>query len=207
MILRRVLMAFLVVAVLANAALVLDALTLGVFVPATIAQVPAALPSGPESVVELPHAADAGPDMERETYSRLVDELKLQRERLEEKARGLLERERQLTVAREELKSERETIEAERKALAQAQEDFKNLGTPNFDRLLKAYEGMDPENASAALAELYRRDRKVVIDILLGMKARQAAQTLDALAATHAQQAADLSLEIWQRDPKRGITP
>ena len=78
------------------------------------------------------------------------------------------------------------------------------MDAPNFERLLKAYEGMDPENAAAALAELYTRDRKVVIDVLLGLEARQAAATLDALAATHPQQAAALSLEIWKNDPKHG---
>jgi len=187
-------MAMLAVAVLANAALIFDALTLGIFVPYADAQ---SLPPEGEGSLTDPvdmaedltvrerevHAADAGPQTERITYERLIDELTSQRQRLESKARELLERERQLTVAREELKSEREQIEASRKKLAEERDNFTNLGTPNFDRLLKAYEGMDPENAASALSELYAKDRKVVIDILLGLKARQAAQALDALAA------------------------
>jgi flagellar motility protein MotE (MotC chaperone) len=69
-----------------------------------------------------------------------------------------------------------------------------------FDRLLKAYEGMDPENAAAALAEIYKKERQVVVEVLLGMKPRQAAAVLDALAATAPSIAAELSLEVWRRD-------
>ncbi len=200
---RRILMAVLAVAVLANVVLVLDALTFGALVPPAGAQSLPPVDTATSEGSEQPlHPADAGPQTEKETYRRLVDELVTQRDRLEQRARELLERERQLSVLRDELKTERDQIEAARQELVKEKEDYLSLGRPNFDRLLKAYEGMDPENAAAALAELYGKDRKVVIDVLLGLKARQAAQTLDALAAIKPKIAADISFQIWSQDPK-----
>ncbi len=64
---------------------------------------------------------------------------------------------------------------------------------------------MDPDNAAAALASLYGKERQAVIEILLGMKPRQAAAVLDALAARAPSVAAELSLAAWQRE--RGERP
>ena len=68
--------------------------------------------------------------------------------------RSFAERER-LAQLREEAKKERERLEA--------------LRSPSFDRLLKAYEGMDPANAAAALVELYGKNRRVVVPPHVGV--------------------------------------
>ncbi len=199
MTLRRVLRSILFVALAANALLVVDALTLGVVVPRVVAGDQGA--DGSKQPEEL-HPLDRGPEVEAETYRSLVGELEEQRKVLEAKARELVERERELTAARKELDAEREELARLRDEAKKERERLEQLRSPSFDRLLKAYEGMDPANAAAALVELYGRNRRVVVDLLLGMKPRQAAGTLDALASTHPKIAADLSWEIWQKDPR-----
>ncbi len=210
MTLRRTLLALLAVAVLANALLVIDAMSFGVLVPSVAAEGPDDSPeltqkSGEEGEAEeSKHPADGGLSIARDTYQRLVEELSVQKERLDARQNAIVERERQLEVVKAELEAERASIKKRQAALEEKRLEILASGSPSFEKLLKAYEGMDPENAAAALAELYTKDRKVVIDVLLGIKSRQAAQTLDALAATHPAKAASLSLEIWQKDPRRG---
>ncbi|HHN75122.1 MAG TPA: hypothetical protein ENK10_07850 [Acidobacteria bacterium] len=205
---KKVLLVVLGLAVAANGALILDALTFGLFVPRVLAQ--DALGDGSEKAVQDGETSgeggvdptDTGPQQAEEVYRNLVDELTRQKAVLERKAKELAERERQLEIVRAELLAEREAIDKQKKELAREREAFESEGAPNFGRLLKAYEGMDPENAASALAELYARDRDVVVDLLLGLKSRQAALILDALAATHPKIAAELSLQIWKQDPK-----
>ncbi|UCF68777.1 MAG: hypothetical protein JSV80_05675 [Acidobacteriota bacterium] len=148
---------------------------------------------------------ESGPEKGEQVLRQLVAELTLQREQLEQKAAAMAERERQLAVVRAELETEREQIEALRAQAVEERKKLAEMGSPSFDRLLKAYEGMEAENAARALAELYERDRLVVVDLLLGLKPRQSAATLDALAAANPKIAAELSYEIWKRDPERRL--
>lgn len=212
---RKVLVALLVAGTIANGILLADALLWGLLVPVAEAE---PQPPGEDSGAgdgdeadgeqaeerEKPeHPALQGGKIARATYRRLIDEVSAHKERLEERASRLSERERQLGVAQEELRAERERIEKLREKLRQERAEAGGATAPSFERLLKAYEGMEPENAASALSRLYERDRNVVVDVLLGLRSRQAALVLDAVAATHPQIAADLSLEIWQKDPRR----
>jgi len=76
--------------------------------------------------------------------------------------------------------------------------------TDAFRRLLRAYENMEPESAARALAELATRDRRAVVELILGSKARTSGAILDALTRTHPGLAADLSYEIWRRGQEPG---
>jgi flagellar motility protein MotE (MotC chaperone) len=202
---RRGLVAVLVAGMLANGLLLIDALSLGWIVPVTEAQATAGPASGEEAgETEAPkHPAEQGPEIARATYRRLIDELSARKSGLEERAEELAERERQVEVVRQELATERTELEALREKVRKERQEAEGRSAPSFDRLLKAYEGMEPENAAAALSQLYQRDREVVVDVLLGLRSRQAAAVLDAVAAQHPQIAAELSLEIWQKDPRR----
>jgi hypothetical protein len=73
-----------------------------------------------------------------------------------------------------------------------------------FLRLLRAYENMEPESAAKALAELATRDRRAVVELVLGSKPRTSGAILDALTQTHPGLAADLSYEIWRRAQTQG---
>ncbi|MDH3283763.1 MAG: hypothetical protein OEQ13_03415 [Acidobacteriota bacterium] len=199
---RRRILALLAVANVGNAALVLSVLSWGWMTPGVVAQ--------EELVTDdlLPSAVDTsltelGADQARKTYLALIVELTDRQEKLELRESDLGERERQFAVLKEELRRERQGVELLREEVAAQRKKIEELRSPSFDRLLKAYEGMEPENAAGALVELYDRDRMVVVDLLLGMKPRQAAAALDALAAMSPQIAADLSLEIWNKDPER----
>jgi flagellar motility protein MotE (MotC chaperone) len=200
---RRGLVVALVVGMLANGLLLIDALSWGWIVPVTEAQAtrdPSAAPAEPE---RPKHPAEQGPELARATYRRLIDELSAQKNRLEGRASELSERERQLQVSQQELRAQRAELEALREKIRQERQAAEGQTAPSFQRLLKAYEGMEPENAAAALSQLYQRDREVVVDVLLGLRSRQAALVLDAVAAGHPQIAAELSLEIWQQDPRQ----
>lgn len=199
---RRRLLALLAVANVGNAGLVLSVLSWGWLAPDAVAQEEldesALRPSFEDQAL-----TELGADQARKTYVALIEDLTEQKSALESREADLTERERQFAVLKEELRREREAIEGLRDDVAGQRKKIEELRSPSFDRLLKAYEGMEPGNAASALVELYDRDRMVVVDLLLGLKPRQAAATLDALAAASPQIAADLSLEIWKKDPDR----
>lgn len=145
-----------------------------------------------------------GEESAKQIYERLVEQLLTRQQELEKASEAVAERERQIEVVRAELDKRRQEIVDARKAFEDEQKALAESKAPSFDRLLKAYEGMEPVNAAKAMAEIYDKDREVVVDLLLGLKPRQAAGILDSLAATSPKQTADLSLEIWKRDPRRG---
>lgn len=219
--LRNLVMAGLAVLLLGNMVLVLDALTLGWLTPRAVAESEPKKKAAAEETTgkekgERGEAAEPeakpAPDLPVVTptegsraYQALVDQLTAQKTLLEKKAADLAERERQFQVLRQELTARQPDAPAAPSPTAPAAAGGKPEPTV-FTKLLKAYEGMDPANAASALAELAGRDRKVVVDILLGMKARQAAALLDSLAATSPAIAADLSYEVWRRDPSRAAS-
>lgn len=190
------------------AANVLNAVAIGVLLASgwlwPVAEAQEAVPHrGLEPALDGSDMTRLGAEQAKETYVALIEELTTRRASLDERAERLAERERQFVVFREELEAERERIEKVREEIAAERTALEEMRSPSFEQLLKAYGGMDAENAASALVELYDKDRMVVVDLLLGLKARQAGATLDALAATNPQVAADLSFEIWRRDPDR----
>lgn len=203
---RRVLIGLLAIAVLANVALVVDALTLGWIVPQVQAQTPAGDLSGGTPQLrekgETPPASDAACVEAETTYRNLVGELTDQRRQLDKETQDLSERERQVGVLTLELEKKKAELDALQKKLTAEDKRLSLAAAPSFEKLLKAYEGMDPANAASSLHELYSKDRQTVMDLLLGMKPRQSAAALDALAASYPREAADLSYEIWKRQPQ-----
>lgn len=196
---RRVLVAAAAVALAINALLVVDALTVGLLVPRAEARAPVAARAGAGAGVgETATAnatpigvagAEAGATEAEAAYRALVAELTRQKQALDRRAAALAEREQRVAGAQ------------------QAQQARGGAPEPpsGFERLVRAYEAMDPDNAAAALASLYGKERQAVIEILLGMKPRQAAAVLDALAARAPSVAAELSLAAWKRE--RGQRP
>lgn len=203
---RRVLIGLLAIAVLANVALVVDALTLGWIVPQVQAQAPAGDLSGGTPQLrekgETPPVSDSACVEAETTYRNLVGELTDQRRQLDKETQDLSERERQVGVLTLELEKKKAELDALQKKLTAEDKRLSLAAAPSFEKLLKAYEGMDPANAASSLHELYSKDRQTVMDLLLGMKPRQSAAALDALAASYPREAADLSYEIWKRQPQ-----
>lgn len=197
---RRVVITTAAVALVINALLVVDALTVGLLVPRAEARAPVAARAGADAraaEVEAGAAeaeagvaeAEAGAGEAEAAYRALVVELTRQKQALDRRAAALAEREQQVAGAQQALQA---------RGGAPAP-------TSGFERLVRAYEAMDPDNAAAALASLYGKERQAVVEILLGMKPRQAAAVLDALAARAPSVAAELSLAAWQRE--RGQRP
>lgn len=178
---RKVLIATAAAVLTVNALVVVDALTFGVLVPRAEAKGVVGERTRPPAPAT--GRVEAGSSEAEAAYRALVADLQQQKQVLDRRADELAERERRLQALEQSL-------------------DAKAVTAPRagFDRLLKAYEGMDPENAAAALAEVYRKDRHVVVEVLLGMKPRQAAAVLDSIAAAAPPIAAELSLEVWKRD-------
>lgn len=203
---RRVLIGLLAIAVLANLALVVDALTLGWIVPQVQAQAAAGDLAGGAPQLrergEAPPVNDSACAEAEATYRNLVGELTDQRRQLDKETQDLSERERQVGVLTAELEQKKSELDALQKKLTADDKRLSLAAAPSFDKLLKAYEGMDPANAASSLHELYSKDRQTVMDLLLGMKPRQSAAALDALAASYPREAADLSYEIWKRQPQ-----
>lgn len=204
-----------------NTIVFLDILTVGKLVPHTIAEEGATagdssgdeaeFASGEEARIlsvdgtrkEFFDATEVGLKEAMETYRNLLEEVTGQKEALDRKAAELVERERQIQMVRAELDKEHERVQKVRDEVRKERENLAVMRSPSFDKLLKAYEGMEPDNAAIALSELHGKDRLVVVDLLLGLKPRQSAAALDALAALAPRIAADVSYEIWKRDPQR----
>ena len=197
---RKVLIVTAAAALVVNALVVVDALTRGMLVPRAEAKgsvAERARPAAPAASV-TPAAAEAGASEAEAAYRALIIELQQQKQALDRRAGELADRERRLREQDQSSEGGAGVRPGGRGGVAGGA----TASAPHaaFDRLLRAYEGMDPENAAAALAKLYNRERQVVIEVLLGMKPRQAAAVLDAIAATAPSVAAELSLEIWKRD-------
>ena len=197
---RKVLIVTAAAALVVNALVVVDALTRGMLVPRAEAKgsvAERARPAAPAASV-TPAAAEAGASEAEAAYRALIIELQQQKQALDRRAGELADRERRLRGQDQSPEGGAEVRPGGRGGAAGGA----TASAPHtaFARLLKAYEGMDPENAAAALAKLYAKERQVVIEVLLGMKPRQAAAVLDAIAATAPSVAAELSLEIWKRD-------
>jgi flagellar motility protein MotE (MotC chaperone) len=194
---RRALVAAAAVALAINALLAVDALTVGLLVPRAEARAPVAARAGAGAGVgEAATAsrtgvagAEAGAAEAEAAYRALVAELTRQKQALDRRAAALAEREQRVAGAQQALQARGGAPES----------------PSGFERLVRAYEAMDPDNAAAALASLYGKERQAVTEILLGMKPRQAAAVLDALAARAPSVAAELSLAAWQRE--RGQRP
>ena len=200
---RKVLIVTAAAALVVNALVVVDALTRGMLVPRAEAKGSVAERARPAAPVApaasvTPAAAEAGASEAEAAYRALIIELQQQKQALDRRAGELADRERRLREQDQSSEGGAEVRPGGRGGAAGGA----TASAPHaaFDRLLRAYEGMDPENAAAALAKLYTRERQVVVEVLLGMKPRQAAAVLDAIAATAPSVAAELSLEIWKRD-------
>ncbi len=138
-------------------------------------------------------------------YEELIAELMEQKKALESKAAELAERERQVGVARAELqalKQQAATTAASQPAPAAAAA-AKAAATESFKKLVKAFAGMEPDNAAKALIELYGRDRDGAVDLMLALPARKAAAVLDAVTARKSAIAAEISFEMSHKDDPR----
>lgn len=207
---RDGLIAVLVLAVAANVLLIGDIVVGGGFLPTASAS---SAPAKPVAKAATPAPAKPGtaapprtvsPDPEvREAeaaYRALIGELTDQKAQLEKKAQELAERERQLGVLKQELAAQQAAAVEAKPAAAAAPAP---AATENFKRLVKAYGGMEPDNAARALTELYERDPDVALDVLLGLSARRAAAVMDALASSKPSLAAEISSEITHRHEPR----
>ena len=208
--LRGVLIAVLTTAVLANGVLVLDVMSGGGWLPfaeAGSAKTEAAPEKGAGRVetrdTKTPEAGEVGAREAEAAYRALVQELTEQKEALDKKARELAERERQLGVLRQELSAQKEQAAASAASAGTAKTNAAAPEGENMKRLIKAYSGMEPDNAARALQELYAKDRDIALDLFAGLSARKAAAILDALAALKPALAADISAEMSHRDEPR----
>lgn len=66
----------------------------------------------------------------------------------------------------------------------------------NFRRIVRAYESMEPENASAAIVVLAGRDMESTVRTLLAMDPRRSGAILDAMAKKTPQTAASITSEM-----------
>jgi flagellar motility protein MotE (MotC chaperone) len=205
---RRLVQTALAVGAFVNVLLLIDALSVNWLVPHALAEEVAAPDTNPASAPPAVHEQRETPDADTPaceqaelTYRNLVGELTEQRKRLDQETQSLSERERQLSVLTAELEKRDGELDALAKQLEVEKQRLETAAAPSFEKLLKAYEGMDPINAASSLHELVGKDRQTVIDLLLGLKPRQSAAVLDALAAEHPREAADLSYEIWKKQP------
>jgi flagellar motility protein MotE (MotC chaperone) len=142
-----------------------------------------------------------GLDEERTNLEALLERLKERNTALDARERDLAERERQVARVQEELARELARLEQVRASVREERRSLEARTRPSFERLVKAYASMEPENASAALARLGADERETAVELLMALDARRAGQILDAMAALDARLAAFYTREIWERDP------
>ncbi len=154
-----------------------------------------------EPVTPPGEAAEAQAKEAEKAYRELIQELTDQKAALDKKSKEIAERERQLGVLRQELAAQQAA--AAPAAGAAAGKAGQGPQSDSFKKTVKAFAGMDAENAAKALAELYAKDRDTALDLMLALPARKAAAVMDALAAQKPAMAADLSSEMSHRDEPR----
>ena len=163
--------------------------------------------AGAKEEVRAPKDAPAGYAGAKEAeaaYKALVSELQAQKQTLDKKSQELAERERQVGVVRAELQAQQDQQPAQAaRPGQQGSGGAQSQPGDSFKRLVKAFAGMEPENAARALAELYNRDRDTAIDLMLALPARRSGAILDALAQTKPGLAADISADMSHRDEPR----
>jgi len=163
--------------------------------------------AGAKKEVRAPKDAPAGNAGAKEAeaaYKALVSELQAQKQTLDKKSQELAERERQVGVVRAELQAQQDQQPAQAaRPGQQGSGGAQSQPGDSFKRLVKAFAGMEPENAARALAELYNRDRDTAIDLMLALPARRSGAILDALAQTKPGLAADISADMSHRDEPR----
>jgi hypothetical protein len=185
---RIVLVGLLAAALTANAVLIADQLVGG---GRLLPRVPAEEAGSPKESPPTPSMAEAQAREAEATFRELIAEAAEQKRALERRAAELAERERQVVVLRRELAgvAPARTNERPREGLAAARP-----ADGDFGRVARAFGGMSPENAARALLELYSRDRRVAVDLALGLPPARAAAVLDAVAQTRPSVAADIAL-------------
>lgn len=211
---RGLLLTLLGFAVLANGALIVDVVVGGGWLPFAEASSTKteSTPSKserragrekekPEPVTPPGEAAEAQAKEAEKAYRELIQELTDQKAALDKKSKEIAERERQLGVLRQELAAQQAA--ATPAAGAAGAKAGQGTQSDSFKKTVKAFAGMDAENAAKALAELYAKDRDTALDLMLALPARKAAAVMDALAAQKPAMAADLSSEMSHRDEPR----
>ena len=197
--LRHVLVAVLGAAVLVNLIIAAD-------IVGNLGLLPGA-EAGAKEEIRSPKDAPAGNAGAKEAeaaYKALVSELQAQKQTLDKKSQELAERERQVGVVRAELQAQQDQQPAQAaRAGQQGSGGAQSQPGDSFKRLVKAFAGMEPENAARALVELYNRDRDTAIDLMLALPARRSGAILDALAQTKPGLAADISADMSHRDEPR----
>ncbi|GEM_PF-4227944 len=129
-----------------------------------------------------------------EALARRSEELKLREEEADEVLRGAE------VLARAGIP----TGGSAEKGAAKTTQETNPKPSPDFLRLQRAYENMEPDSAAMAMIELAKRDTNVVVELLLGWKPRTSGAVLDAITVRDAKLAADLSFRIWKRRGENG---
>jgi flagellar motility protein MotE (MotC chaperone) len=76
-----------------------------------------------------------------------------------------------------------------------------------FQKIVRAYENMEPENAAAALLRLSRRDIRSTVRTLLAMSPRKCGAILDAISAKAPDTAAAITSEMIAQASLAALTP
>lgn len=157
-----------------------------------------------EALVETdvaPLTPQAALDEERANLQALLERLEKRDAQLDARERDVAERERQVRRVQDQLASELARVEEMRASVRDERRALEARTRPSFERLVKAYAAMEPENASAALARLGDGERETAVELLMALDGRRAGQVLDAMAALNPGLAAFYTREIWERDP------
>lgn len=96
---------------------------------------------------------------------------------------------------------------AEEKARAEAPVEAIAEAERLFRRIVKAYESMEPENASAALVQLAERDMYSVVRTLLAMDPRRSGLILDAMSRKVPGTAASVTAEMIAQASPAAFAP
>jgi len=113
-------------------------------------------------------------------YTSLLEELKEKREVLIEKETVLGKQAKRIKELEEELRQTRKTLESLQLSTSDSIVKMEEDEKKNLKKLSKMYGLMEPQQASKILAGM---DDEIIVNILMGMKERQAAKLLGSFAS------------------------
>ncbi len=116
-------------------------------------------------------------------YSSLLDELKVKRERLIGKEKVLEKQSQRINELETALRQTRKTLEGLQQSTSDRIVKMEEDERKNLKKLSKMYGLMEPGQASKILEGM---DDEIIVNILMGMKERQAAKLLGSFASQNA---------------------
>ena len=126
----------------------------------------------------------------------MLEALRLRQEELLEKEQEIEAARKSLEELQERLKKQMASIKEMKDAADELLKKAKSQQQERIDSLVSLYGTMNPQNAAAALMELFKKDQSLVATIFRSLNKKRAGIILDAITATSPSVSAEITMRV-----------